>query len=406
MDPITLAIPTTAYNTYCSFAGQGIGSLDANGWITITSLVLVLNFSVAAVLYAISGILPTTYREKLKGAVKYEAFQGIISAVILAILIASSASLCYVGQALVYQSTTAQYQNPIQYSELYTSNLMFNTGLSLFTSIYSESILLTLTGNIAEVLEEFLPQITILPTLSFTVGSGLIGIFYGFSGALTSTFLALIAVTFGILFVVYLILPFIQQLAFTVVLPIALILRSIPFAGPNLRQTSDTMLALAIGFYFIFPLTILMNNFIMQWIYTSCVPGINGVVPSLCNPYSQYTGQYGLVNLPISSLFNLPPQNLDSVGFLGGIALPDTFYSSSYNGFGGLGSGITLILENLYNTPNLILTYAQKTAQYLFQGIFLIGLDLAITVGFAMGLSKGLNSIGTMIGVGPFWSGY
>ncbi len=404
MQPIALAITNNIYNTYCTFAGSGINSLDANSWIEITALVLTINFAVAAVLYAISGILPTTYREKLKGAVKYEAFQGIISAIILVILIGSAAGLCSVGQALVYGSTTQQYQNPIQYSEYYISNLMFNTGIQLFSNIYAESVLLTLSGNISDTLEQLISEFTVTPVLSFTLGTGLLGIFFGFGGALTSTFLGLIAVTFGILFIVYLLLPFIQQLAFTVVLPLALIMRSIPFAGPNLRQTSDTFLALAIGFYFIFPLTILFNNFVMVWIYTPCVPAGNPAV--LCNPYSQYTGAYQLNNIPTDPLFNTNPQQLAGNGFLGGVNLPNTFYGGSFYGLGGLGSGITEIVKNLYDLPNVLIGFANKTAQYLFEGIFLIGLDIAITVGFAMGLSKGLNSIGRMLGVGPFWGNY
>jgi hypothetical protein len=401
---ILLALAPNIYNTYCTYAGTGINSLNANDWIMVTSLVLAINFAIAAVLFAFSGILPTTYREKLKGAVKYEAFQGMISVFILAILIATSSTLCAVGQMLVYGSTVQQYQNPLQYSQTYVSNLMFNTGLSLYSNIYAESILLTVDGNIADTLEQFLSELSITPLAGFTLGSGLLGIFYGFGGALTSTFLALIAVTFGILFMVYLLLPFIQQLAFTVVLPVALIMRSIPFAGPNLRQTSDTFLALAIGFYFIFPLTLLLNNFIMTWVYSPCTPV--GNPPVLCNPYYEYTGAYYISNLPTDALFSTQPQNIVGNGFLGGTNLPDNFYNGGFQGLGGLGSGIEEILKNLYDLPNIIIMYAKETAQFLFQGIFLVGLDLAITVGFAVGLSKGLSSVGRMLGVGPFWGNY
>ena len=407
-------LPSTAgaggYNTYCSFAGTGIGSLDAAGWINITLLVLGINFALAAVLWAVSGIFPTAYREKIKGAVKYEAFQGIVSCGILAVLIGASFSLCNIGHLLVYGSTTAQYQNPIQYSEFYVNNLMLNTGLQLFDSIYSESVLLTLTGNIADTLEQIIPEWTITPVFDISFGAGLLGIFYGFSGAMTGTFLSLIAITFGVLFMVYLLLPFVQQLAFTIVLPLALVMRSIPFAGPNLRQTSDTFLALASGFYLIFPLTILLNGFIITWIYTPCNAG--GISPALCNPYVQYTGLYKLDNLPVSSLFSSNPTTFAAgSGFLGGQTIPDTFYTSS--GFSGgiplagpLLNGLVNITENLFILPSTILGFATQTAQYLFQGIFLIGLDFAITVGFAMGLSKGLNSAGRMLGVGPFWGNY
>ena len=252
MDPISLTVTQTVYSTYCTFAGSGISSLNANQWINITAIVLGINFAVAAVIFAISGIMPTAFREKLKAAAKYEAFQGMISVVILAVLIGSASTMCNIGQMLVAGSTVQHYQNPLQYSQFYVNNLMFNTGLNLFTSIYSESVMLTLTGNIANFIEDFLPTISITPILSFSFSPSLIGIYYGFSGAMTGTFLALIVITFGVLFMVLLILPFIQQLAFTILLPLALVMRSIPFAGPNLRQTSDTFLALAVGFYLIF----------------------------------------------------------------------------------------------------------------------------------------------------------
>ncbi len=265
--------------------------------------------------------------------------------------------------------------------------------------------MLTLTGNLADAAEQLLPEATsITPLIGFTLWSQLLGIYYGFGGALASTFLALIAVAFGVLFVVFIMLPFIQQLSFTVILPLALVMRSIPFAGPNLRQTSDTFLALAIGFYLIFPLTILLNGFIMTWMYTSCAQAGG---PVLCNPYQQYTGAYQLNSLPTDALFNTPPSQLYGNGFLGGVQLPSVFFSGGFGGLGGgIGNGIAAIFKNLVDLPNIIIVFANKTAKYLFQAIFLIGLDLAITVGFAMGLSKGLSSVGRMIGVGPFWGNY
>ncbi len=410
IDPIQILLQTTTvpsvggaggYLTYCTFA-----DLDLNGWVQIVVFVMAINFAIASILYAMSGILPTAYREKIRAAVKYEAFQGFIGVIMLVILIASSAAVCNIGHLLVFSDTSQHYQNPIQYSEVYLSNLMFNTGLGLFSSIYSESILLTLSGNIADTLEQLLQELTVIPTLHFSLGTGLLGVYFGFGGALTSTFLALISVAFGVLFLVYLLLPFIQQLAFTIVLPIALIMRCIPFAGPNLRQTSDTFLGLAVGFYFIFPLMILFNNFVVTWIFTPCT-GV-GPSPALCNPYAQYNAPYGLANLPISTLFTTNPTTITkaSNGFLGGISLPNSFLSSSYNGYGGFGSGVQIIIENLYRLPYIIIGFAQKTAVYLFESIFMIGLDIAITVGFAMGLSKGIASAGRMLGVGPFWGNY
>ena len=57
----------------------------------------------------------------------------------------------------------------------------------------------------------------------------------------------------------------------------------------------------------------------------------------------------------------------------------------------------------MFDIPSVIILYAAKTAQYVFEGIVLIGIDMAIVLAFAQGLTKGLNSAGKMIGTGPFW---
>ncbi|MDE1859942.1 MAG: hypothetical protein KGH67_05460, partial [Candidatus Micrarchaeota archaeon] len=324
--------------------------------------------------------------------------------VILTILVVSAAGICNIGGLLVQGSTIAHYQNPIQYSQIYLSNLMFNQGLGLFTNIYSESILLTVTGNMAEFIEKIIDEIVISQT-GISLGSNVLGVYYGFSGALTSTFTALIAVAFGVIFTVYLLLPIIQAIAFPVILPVALIMRSIPFAGPNLRQSADTFLALAIGFYLIFPLTILLNQFIITFVYTPC--GTGPVGPSLCNPYSQYNQPYQISSFPPSSIFSSQTIDVSHDPSFGTLVtgFQTSYLTSGFGGTGGFLAGIQQIIESILFLPQIIIGFAVKTAQYLFQGIFLIGLDLAITVGFAQGLSKGLGAVGRMLGVGPFWGG-
>ena len=123
---------------------------------------------------------------------------------------------------------------------------------------------MAISANLASVVEEHLTDLVINPFFSISISPDIIGTLFGFSGALSSSFEPLIVVTFGILFMIYLLLPIITALALTVVVPLALIMRSIPFAGPKLRESSDTFMSLAIGFYFILPLAILMNSYIIS----------------------------------------------------------------------------------------------------------------------------------------------
>ena len=89
---------------------------------------------------------------------------------------------------------------------------------------------------------------------------------------------------------------------------------------------------------------------------------------------------------------------------IGGISLPLNFFGADlFAGNNGLLGIIGNVVNGLENMPRLINGYVLETAQYLFQGIFLIAIDVAITVGFAVGLNRGLNSIGQLLAVGPFW---
>ena len=60
-------------------------------------------------------------------------------------------------------------------------------------------------------------------------------------------------------------------------------------------------------------------------------------------------------------------------------------------------------MVNLINAPQEINNLIPPVAEYLFQGIILIALDMAITIGFAQGLAKGLGSLSNMMNIGPFW---
>ena len=88
-------------------------------------------------------------------------------------------------------------------------------------------------------------------------------------------FSSVLLVMIGMLFVQWLSLPIIQAVAFTLMLPFALILRSIAFAssgGQGLRETANAILAIAIALYLIYPLMIMFNSYAISYIFSPANP--------------------------------------------------------------------------------------------------------------------------------------
>lgn len=414
-------LPTTAYNLACNYGsnlGSPTASLNAFGWIQINLLVIIAGFMIAALVYMLSGFFPVSMREKLRGVVKYEYFQMTLGIVILLALIAFSSTTCRIGQALAIGAQPVGhilYSDPMQWSQSYLSNLLFVKGFSLFSNIYAESQLIVFDANIMDTAGEIVSSLLVNPFFGTNLNPGLLAVYFAFSSTLTSTFVLLMVVAFGVIFVIYMFLPIIQAMALTVVVPLTLILRSVPFAGPRLRESADSIMGLAIGFYFILPLVLILNQYIITWLYTPCIiqTSLNGLASThpqflLCNPYYEFTGSYKLINIPVDSFFTSSPSTLASgvqgvgvAGLVNGVV--PSFFGGAITGAGGAGPFIQKIFGSLFGLPQVIIAYSQEVSQYLFEGIVLIGIDMAITIGFAQGLSKGFGSVSRIIGTGPFW---
>jgi hypothetical protein len=223
--------------------------------------------------------------------------------------------------------------------------------------------------------------------------------YMAYSGAYTM-FAGFLVVTFGALFILYLLLPIIMALAMNLLVPAAILLRSVSFAGPKLREASNAFIAIGIALYFVLPLSISANQAIVNWLYCQN-PG------QACNPYLQYVGPYDLNNIPLTVL--LTPQTMGAYGYIGAnpLSLPVSFFGQAIEtGAGGWGSYIKDLAEGLVDLPDQVNSYSVSVAQYVFEGIVLIALDFAITMGFAQGLYKGLNAIPSVLGSsGSFWGG-
>jgi|GEM_PF-948919 hypothetical protein len=399
-----LLATSTAFMNQCQY---NISFLNYDGWINITALVVLITLFVSAMVYAFSGILPGNTRERVRGVVKYEYIQGVFSVILIVILFAMSLTACDMA-GLLTQSATAStaYQDPFQFANGYVGTLLFVKGIALTTGMFQAGVtlvidsffvnyVLSLAGSFTNAATPILGKIGGTTTPAIANSDQPAAIIYDYSSVLNYLLEPIVVVVFGLLFVVFLALPAIETLALTLVIPVAIVMRSLAFTGPRLREASNALIALSIAFYFVFPLTLAMNFYVVNWTYC------NGVTN--CNPYSSYLGPYTVNSLALSQLFtNSEVQNLP--GF-SGLSLPENFYAAVIQSHGGFSAAARQVVTGFTKIPEVINDYVESTAQYLFQALFLIGLDVAITIGFAVGLHKGLESMGQLFGAGPFWSG-
>ncbi len=385
----------------CTFGGINTGN-----WVNINMIVVLLVLTAASFVYALAVLLPAATREKLRGTAKTEAAQGVISAFLVIIMVVFAATGCELGSLFAASQPSMTYVNPTSFSENYLENLLFIKSTSIFTQMYAASALYLVYGNL---IESVIPQVgipkngfTLGPlSLQFDISTNIIQVYYAYAGILTGTYSALLTASFGVLFIFVLLLPIIQAVALTMLAPLAIAMRSLPFGGPRLRETSDAFLGIAIAFAIVFPVTITMDSYIINWMYCQGMSTQTNsplsVAPSACNPYQIYLGTNPTSNIPVDKLFTAqsPPTSSGSISF--------TFLTGVIGGQGGPLSIIGNSWKNFLELPQIINGYGIEIANYVFQSIVLMALDIAITVGFAQGFSKGISAFSGALGAGPFW---
>jgi heme/copper-type cytochrome/quinol oxidase subunit 2 len=129
------------FNT-CAFAGSGV---NANNWIGINMLVVLLFFSIAALIYALSNLLPPSPREKLKTTSKFEIMQMILSIFIIIILVGLASLSCNFTNSIAGM-------DPFEAAQIYIGKLIFADGINLATHIYSTSIEFMIGSEIFNIL--------------------------------------------------------------------------------------------------------------------------------------------------------------------------------------------------------------------------------------------------------------
>jgi len=381
-----------------------------NSWLGINVLVILISFLVVAVVYAISSIMPVITRQRMISAARAEITQAMISVVILIILLGVAVTACNIS-ATLSKSLIPSANNgmdPFQYADYYIGNLSLNTGINLLTTIYSTSVQYAIEAQVLQSVGAFFnTQFSSVTGIlrgiftnavqgSFAVGIASVVQLATVFSTLGQAYLglsSLVTLAIGLLFIQFLMLPVLQYTAFSIVLPVALAMRSLSFMGNSLKRASNSVLAFAIAAYIIYPLTIAFNGYAISWIY------------SAQNPSFQYLHSTYLVsNVVANPFFKVAPSAGGTQGGLPGLVI---------SAFGNAPGSITnLMLSSFSKTGFIILPWTiaaqaqlmvTQIAQFLFAAVVLMIIDLAITIGFASGLAKALN--GGVEGAGSFWSG-
>ncbi|MCL4383141.1 MAG: hypothetical protein M1168_01130 [Candidatus Marsarchaeota archaeon] len=394
----------------CSLFG-GTSTGNYNNWMWINLYVLIVSLLVISFIYMASRFISAREREKFTQITKIELIQVIISAAILMLLLTFTTSACKITSSIGSSLSTGTYpvpaSNPFQFADYYIGNLSNSVGIKLLIQIYTYAIGFNIDSmifsNIGQLLFNVIASASSVLTsalsssisaatslgpfslsVQFSTGYDLGASYNILSDLLLSIFAPLVIMAIGLLYLLWLILPVIQFVAFTVVLPVALVLRMIAYSGfggggaaaqsVGLKSAANAFLALAIAFYLILPLTIVFNAWAIHWIFSSKNPS-----------YTYLHSTYLLNKIPSSSLF---AGNPTASATILGIGLPsiDQILSTAVTG-----NVIWSIID-----PNIViqdlLNLVNEIAQFEFTVFFMLGIDFAIVIGFAMGLTKALNT--------------
>ncbi len=384
---IGVALPTTGYPG-CALYG---GTSYTSAFLGINYLVILTGFAIVSFVYMLSRFLPGSLSGKLSGVTKVEFVELVISAVIIGIVLVFASVACGITYN-ISQSVTGSGSSPLIFADSYIANLTFNTGLGLLTHIYSFSISYALAGSmygyVSNLLSSYLlkeePTGALLGiSVAFPVGNDIGGLYSILSDMFAGVLAPLVITALGMLFVQWLSLPIIEATAFVIVLPVAIAMRAFAYAaaGGGLRQAANSILAIAIAAYIVYPTAIAFDPWIINWIYGPA------------NPSYQYLPSYTVTSVPPGVFSGLGGGAFQTPGFLIQIPGVSELLAQTYN----LG-----LPTDPFSAANQLAGLINEVAQFFFIGVFLFAIDLGITIAFAMGLARALNS--GIEGETRFWS--
>ncbi len=379
--------------------GIGYGGPWASQWLGINAALVLSVIAIASTLYALSSFIGAQKREKLRGIVRYEIFEAFVSIILIFIIMLLSGMMCYVGSSL--SGIGGGFSGTFFYDNQYLGGLLFTKGAELISDLYTSAVEFGVAAQIASyiyanimaLIATFVPYVgTIVPRF----GVDFMQLYLSYAALFSGTFGGIVLAVFGVILITFLMLPVIQAGSLTIVLPVAILMRTLAFTGPRLREASNMFVAIAIGLFFVFPISIAFDSYI-----ASClsIGPLGSSSPSSCS--SWITPAELSYVAPPSYTISTSPLFSSQTATVFGQNVPGSFWSALSTV--GAAPGILNIMSVIIKAPSIALTYSSTIADYAFEGIVLIGIDFLVTLGFISGLTKGLNAISGIISSGPIW---
>jgi hypothetical protein len=424
-------------------------------WLGNNFLVILLSIAVLSFVYLASRFLPGSTRMKLTGVIRMELTQVFISMIIILALLGTTSFICsaaasvtsfigspspvsqnsvacsaFVGssvcipfpalpEANVAVTAATQPGDPFAYALAYTGNYAFDTGprlgIEIYAFSYSYAIVAVIWSQISDAIGKLWPTFSpsfnagpVQVSLALPVGTDLSTPYSILSGLFMDILSPMVMLGVGIMLIQYLILVISQASAFAIILPIALIMRLLPFGGANMRYAANSMIAIAIALYIVYPVMVVFDSYFIHWLFTPCAIGATNT--AACNPEAGYlliTYSHDNLNSLFSSTscsftFNLPfiPFSLPICpsDFFGFMMQLDNAVSSLPGAIPFVGivnaSGDQIIQGVQY--------IALSISEFMFIVVVLFAVNMTVALGFAVGLAKALES--GVEGAASFWS--
>ncbi len=370
-------------------------------WNFIAFFVILISFMAIGLLFGLSNFLPGATRSKLRGLLRSELMQAVLSIFIIVVLITVTSVACTVS---------VNGNDPFNVAETYVGNLITgqNGGLNLISGLYSYSVAYATISAIfsaaGDIIASFIQGLSglIVQGNTFTI-EPIFGYDFGVPyGALSSVYMDLFypltLMATGLQFVQYLAIVISQATAFAIILPVALIMRALVFLGGGIRNAANGVLAVAIAMYIIYPLTISLDIYALTWIGTQCT---SSVQQPNCNPSAAYISFGSSVQVNSFLLSSGASIGSQTCVNLGGAAGGNRCGVNSGTFFGSAFSQALSLLNPaaaVATAYNLI----SDVSSYLFTALVMLAINLSITLAFAMGLTRALDS--GIEGAASFWS--
>lgn len=392
-------------------------------WLGINILVIAVAFIGIGLLFMATRFLNENAKAKLTGITKMEVMQTFISLIIIVALAVFANSACGFFQSIApaagaatvtsegslscpLATVSASGTDPFSYAESYVGQLAFDIGPNLAVASYSTAFatgvlsgLWTAVGDaVGQILTSAInAALQAIPyfDINFPIGFD-IGIAYGLlSDAYIIYLIPLIVVADSVMFVQYVALIAIQSLAFTILLPIAIILRSVSVVASPVRNVANSLIAIAIAMYLVYPLTIAFDAYAINWLYTPCSAGS---APGSCNPSASFIcDTYSVQAVQNSCSLSQPPIYEGS-----GKYYSQSGWSCLESGLESVVGGLGVLVNPTQGLQVQLLTTVNGIAEYVFDALLMFAVNISITVAFAMGLAKAFNN--GIEGAATFWS--